>query len=142
MGKNRDRKVSHGLSGIVSQKQHYYRFRIHLRCRLCRHLTDRGRWRDVVRGQDAKVLFVYLAIALLPMILGLAGTGVRWDSNERLLALNEIAPTSQQAAEMRQRMLPEYVITVLIGAGSTSLPLLIGIAGLILKRNPQSKTTA
>ena len=93
-------------------------------------------------AKTRKFFLVYLAFALLPMILGLAGTGVRWYSNERLLALNEIDLSSQQAAEMRQNMLPEYVITVLIGAASTSLPLLIGIAGLILKRNRQSKTPA
>jgi hypothetical protein len=86
-------------------------------------------------ARTRKFLFVYLAIALLPIILGLAGTGVRWYSAERLMSLNEIEPSSEQAVEIRENLLPEYVITVLIGAGSTSLPLLLGVLGLILKKN-------
>jgi hypothetical protein len=86
-------------------------------------------------ARTRKFFFVYLAIALLPIILGLAGTGVRWYSAECLMSLNEIEPSSEQAVEIRENLLPEYVITVLIGAGSTSLPLLIGVLGLILKKN-------
>jgi hypothetical protein len=92
-------------------------------------------------AKTRKFFFVYLAIAFLPLILALAGTGVRWYANERLLSLNKIDPSSQQADEIRQNILPEYAIMLLIGAGSTSLPLLIGIAGLILKRNRQITTT-
>ncbi|MEQ1764548.1 MAG: hypothetical protein ABL984_15570 [Pyrinomonadaceae bacterium] len=89
----------------------------------------------LLTAKTRKFFFLYLAFALLPIILGLGATGMRWYANELILSRNEIDPSSEAAAEIRRNMLPEYVITMLIGAGSSALPLLIGIAGLILKKN-------
>ena len=86
-------------------------------------------------ARTRKFFFAYLAAALLPLILGLGGTAMRWYANERILGLTEIDPSSEAAAEIRQNMLPEYAITLLIGTGSASLPLLIGIAGIVVKKN-------
>lgn len=93
-------------------------------------------------AKTRRFFFVYLAMASLPLILGMAGAGARWYRNESLLKMNEIDPSSKQAAEIRANMFPDYVITVLIGAGATSLPVLIGIAGVILKKSGQTRAIA
>src|SRR5688500_14614413 len=84
-------------------------------------------------GRSRRFFFAFFPAALLPLILGLGGTAMRWYANERILSLTEIDPSSEAAAEIRQNMLPESAITLLIGVGSASLPLLIGIAGILLK---------
>ena len=85
-------------------------------------------------AKTRKFFFLCLLLAYLPFILGWGGTAVRYYSNERALAQNDIDPGSEYAYELRQGMLPDYVITVLIGAASSSLPVLLGLAGLIFKR--------
>jgi glucan phosphoethanolaminetransferase (alkaline phosphatase superfamily) len=93
-------------------------------------------------AKTRKFFFVYVAFALLPIILALAATGVRWYGNDRLMKLNEIDPSSPQAAAIKQQLLPEYVLMVLIGAGCSAVPLLIGIAGIIIKKTQPGETNA
>jgi hypothetical protein len=93
-------------------------------------------------AKTRKLFFVYLAFAFLPFILGLAGAGVRWYDNDRLMKLNEIDPSSQEAAMIKQKLRPEYVLMIFIGAGCSTLPLLIGIAGIIINKNSPTENQA
>ena len=48
-------------------------------------------------ARTRKFFFAYPAAALLPLIIGLGGTAARWYSNERVLALNDIDPSSSNS---------------------------------------------
>jgi hypothetical protein len=80
----------------------------------------------------------YLVLAMVPLILGVAGAGVRWYGNEKLMKLNEVDPASSFGREIKEREFPEYVITVLIGAACSAVPLLLGVGGAVAKRGKNS----
>lgn len=83
----------------------------------------------VIKSRSRKPIYFFLVIALLPLLLALVGTYLRFRSTERAL---DMFPGVSQAvvAEARQ----EAWITTFIGAAGTALPVLIGLTGLVLKK--------
>lgn len=89
-----------------------------------------------------KFFIIYLTIALLPLVLGIAGAGFRWYMNERGLAMFLRDAPPEELAELRRGAFPEYVATILIGAGATALPLLIGVSGAVVKKDRPNVTAS
>ena len=87
----------------------------------------------VIRSRRRKPIYFFLIITLLPLLLGLLGTYLRYIRIERALALVPNA-SAEVVAEVRQ----EAWITTYIGAVGTAVPGLIGVTGLILKKKKQA----
>ena len=88
-----------------------------------------GLW-TVIASRSRKPIYFFLIITLLPLLLALLGTYLRFRSIERAVAMVPEAG-AEVVAESRQ----EAWITTYIGAAGTAVPGVIGIAGLVLKKD-------
>lgn len=83
----------------------------------------------VIASKTRKPIYYFLVLTLLPLFLALVGTYMRLKTIDRAVvdfpeASSEIVASSREEA---------WVITY-IGAAATILPGLIGVAGLLLKK--------
>ena len=83
----------------------------------------------VIRSRRRKPIYFFLIITLLPLLLGLLGTYLIEIRIERDIALLKNVD-AEGVAEARQAAW----ITTYIGAVGTAIPGLIGVTGLILKK--------
>jgi hypothetical protein len=92
-------------------------------------LIPAGIW-IVIKSRSRKPICFFLVIVFLPLVLALLGTYLRFRNIESALAQ---VPEASKAivAEARQ----EAWITTYLGAAGTALPFLIGVTGLVLKKN-------
>ena len=85
-----------------------------------------------IKAKTRKSMCILLGIALLPLLIALAGGAYRYYRGERLLTIFE--GTYLVRDEYHQIFRTEFLIMCLIGAAGTVLPLLIGITALFVKK--------
>ena len=83
----------------------------------------------VIASRRRKPIYVFLMIALLPLLLGLLGTYLKSIESERAIARAERVSASL-IAEVRQ----ENWIMTDIGLVGTAVPVLIGVMGLAFRK--------
>jgi len=88
----------------------------------------------VIRSRRRMPILFFLTITLLPLLFGLLGSYSRYIRIKRELAQVPNATAEADWGEVRQ----EALITTYIGAFGTAIPGLIGMAGLVLKKEKQS----
>ncbi len=88
-----------------------------------------GIW-TVIASRSRKPIYFLLMIALLPLLLALLGTYLKFRKTERLIAL--YPGVSAEAIAVARR---EDWVTTYIGAAGTAVLGLIGVTGLILKKD-------
>jgi hypothetical protein len=86
----------------------------------------------VISSRRRKPIYFFLIITLLPLLLGLLGTYLIYIRIEKDIALLPNA-SAEGVAEARQAAW----ITTYIGTFGTAIPGLIGVTGLILKKEKQ-----
>lgn len=83
-----------------------------------------------IASRSRKPIYFFVMISLLPLLLALFGTFLRFKGIERAIAsFPEVG--EEVVAAGRQ----EAWITTYIGAAGTALPFLIGVTGLVLKKD-------
>lgn len=91
-------------------------------------LIPAGIWIAIAARKRTPIYF-FLVVALLPLLLALFGTYLRfWEDERALRMFPEASP--EVVAASRQ----EAWITTYIGAGGTAVLGLIGVTGLVLKQ--------
>lgn len=88
-----------------------------------------GIW-TVTKSRRRKPIYFFLMIALLPLLLALLGTYLRFRKEERLIGMFP-GVSAEVVASARQ----EDWITTYIGAAGTAVLGLIGVTGLVLKKD-------
>jgi hypothetical protein len=83
-----------------------------------------------IASRTRKPIYFFLMIALLPLVFAVLGTYLRFRKIERVAAMFPDA-SAEVVAALRQ----EAWITTYIGAAGTALPGLIGLTGLVLKKD-------
>lgn len=83
-----------------------------------------------IASRRRKPIYFFLMVALLPLLLALLGTYLRFIGIERAISMvpdagNEVVAVSRQ----------EAWITTYIGAAGTAALALIGVTGLVLKKD-------
>ena len=84
----------------------------------------------VFASRSRKPIYIFILIALLPLLLALLGTYLRLRGVETALALFPEAGPGVVAAARQ-----EAWITAYLGAVGTAIPGLIGVTGLLLKKD-------
>jgi len=92
-------------------------------------LVPVGIW-IVIASRRRKPIYLFLIIALLPVLLALPGTYLKSIVVER--AIKEAPLASQEVVEAARQ---EAWITTYIGAAGTAVLGLIGVMGLLLKKD-------
>ena len=87
----------------------------------------------VIISRRRKPIYFFLIITLLPLLLGLLGTYLIYIRIERDITLFPNA-SAEGVAEARQAAW----VTTYIGAVGTAIPGLLGVTGLILKKEKQA----
>ena len=95
-------------------------------------LVPAGIWISIA-SRTRKPIFFFLIAALFPLLLALLGTFLRIRNAERVAAM-----FSEASAEVVAAARDEAWITTYIGAAETALLGLIGVTGLILKKNEKA----
>ena len=91
-------------------------------------LIPAGIW-IVVAARSRKPILFFLVLALLPLLLALLGTYLRFKSIDRALAMNPGV-----SAEVVTAANQEAWVTTYLGVAGSAVIGLIGITGLILKK--------
>jgi hypothetical protein len=86
-----------------------------------------------IASRSRKPICFFVMIAVLPLLLALFGTYLRFREIDRAIALFPEAGEEVVAAGRR-----EAWITTYIGAAGTALPFLIGVTGLVLKKDRET----
>lgn len=79
--------------------------------------------------RNRKVLFAFLIVALLPLVLGLLSTWLKYQQLGRVMAMVE-----NSALEVAEAARREAWIITYIGAAGTALCMLVGILALLVKK--------
>ena len=79
--------------------------------------------------RSRKPFFLFLVLALLPLLLGMLSTYLKYREIERMLTM--LAESGVEVADAARR---EAWIITYFGAAGTAVLALIGIVGLILKK--------
>jgi uncharacterized membrane protein len=85
----------------------------------------------VLRGR--KPFYPFLVLALLPLLLGLATTYLKYREVDRMLSMVESVGVEAAAAGRREAWISTYV-----GAAGTGAAMLIGLFGLALKKDSRA----
>jgi hypothetical protein len=88
----------------------------------------------VIRSRSRMPIFFFLILTLLPLLFGILGSYSRYIRIERELAQVPNASAEVDWGAVRQ----EALITTYIGAVGTAIPGLIGMAGLVLKKEKRA----
>lgn len=89
----------------------------------------------VIWAKKRKWLYVFVGLALFPLIIGLAGATFRFVRSDRLLAQYASEIGDENAARFRAEFRTEFLVMTGIGVAGTALPLAIGLGGLVFKKN-------
>jgi Flp pilus assembly protein TadB len=87
----------------------------------------------VIASQRRKPLYLFLMVALLPLLLALLGTYLSLANVEKAAAMFPEASTEIVTAARQEAWIPTY-----LGAVGTVIPVLIGVIGLVLKKDSQA----
>ena len=91
-------------------------------------LIPAGIW-IVIAARSRKPIYFFLVLALLPLLLALLGTYLRFKSVDRALGMNPGV-----SAEVVTAANQEAWVTTYLGVAGSAVIGLIGITGLILKK--------
>jgi hypothetical protein len=94
-------------------------------------LIPLGIW-TAIASRSRKPIYLFLVFALVPFILAILGTFLRLSENERALRMFPDASPEIVAASNQ-----EAWITTYIGAAGTAVLGLIGVAGLVFKKESE-----
>lgn len=86
-----------------------------------------------IASRTRKPIYLFLIVTLLPLLLAMLGGFLRYANAERVLGIYPDL-SARAVAEIRQEIRREVLITTLIGVAGTAIPGLIGITGLVLKK--------
>ena len=92
----------------------------------------------LVATKRRKPLYVFIVLALFPLIIALAGATFRYVRSERLLAEYAEGVGPEWVAEHQARHRAEFLTTTVLGVAGAALPLGIGLGGLLLKNKEAS----
>ena len=92
-----------------------------------------------IKAKTRKSICILLGIALLPLLIALAGGAYRYYRSEQLLTYYSEG-TDLVRDEYHRVFRAEFVTMCLLGAAGTVLPLLIGITALFVKK-PQPESS-
>jgi len=95
-------------------------------------LIPAGVW-IVVASRRRKAVYLFLLVALLPLLLALLGTYLSLANVEKAAAMFPEASAEIVTAARQEAWIPTY-----LGAVGTVIPLLIGVIGLVLKKDNQA----
>jgi len=87
----------------------------------------------VIASRRRKPIYLFLMVALLPLLLALLGTYLALSNVEKAAAMFPEASAEIVTAARQEAWIPAY-----IGAVGTLVPALIGVIGLMLKKESQS----
>ena len=79
--------------------------------------------------RNRKVWFAFLIVALLPLVLGLLSTWLKYQQLGRVMAMVENSALDVAEAARREAWIITY-----IGAAGTALSMLIGVLALLVKK--------
>ena len=95
-------------------------------------LISAGIWIGIA-SRSRKPLYFFLLAALLPFFLGLLGTYLSLANVEKTAAMFPEASAEIVTAARQEAWIPTY-----IGVAGTLIPALIGVVGLVLKKERQT----
>ena len=87
----------------------------------------------VIASRRRKPIYFFLIATLLPLLLGLLGTYLSLANVEKMAAMFPEAGAEIVTAARQEAWIPTY-----IGVAGTLIPALIGVVGLILKKDTQT----
>jgi hypothetical protein len=90
-----------------------------------------------IASRTRKPIYLFLIITLLPLLLAVLGGILRYANAERLLGRYPDL-SAGSVVRIRQEIRQEVWITTLLGFAGTGIPGLIGITGLVLKKEREA----
>lgn len=87
----------------------------------------------VIASRSRRPVYLFLIAALLPLLLALLGTYVGLANVEKAAAMFPEAGAEIVTAARQEAWIPTY-----LGAVGTAIPVLIGVIGLVLKKDSQA----
>lgn len=91
-----------------------------------------------LRAKSRLTIVAFIFATFLPLVLSIFAVGYRWNNDNRLYEMNEVRPGDAIYERYRRENQADYLVAVTVGLVSSAIPLLIGVAGLVVKRKPQN----